>query len=287
MIIAGKMKFSLLFRVVSFACSIRAAFCQFKVQDEGCGVTKTCKYFPDGCNINPDPAIPCRLVTWKKAESLANDSKIEIELRSAPNAQYIAIGFGRSNLMQDADVYYCTDKNGFETAAITTRHSAPEDMPQENGLSHSGLAVVNSEVHCRFIRPMSVSKLDSTGKYYTYDLNAESFYILLAEGPLADAGSLNYHTWRIASSSPVFFPENFNTSVLEPPTVSTNSVPKVQTSGKPSPQPIAATTATIPPQAQTTKSPVEETTSGAISNHKYVWSICGVCMTYLAFVRVI
>lgn len=59
------------------------------------------------------------------------ETKLAIELRSSPNVGYIALGFGRFPSMQDADVYYCTSSNGFETATIKALHTPPDTIPLE------------------------------------------------------------------------------------------------------------------------------------------------------------
>ncbi|XP_039259459.1 putative ferric-chelate reductase 1 [Styela clava] len=174
------------------------------VTDNGCGILKSCVYFPMECDINSDS--DCRFTAWSLSD--APDS-IDIELRSGKlpsEPSYMAVALGTSSKMTNADLYFCTN-SGLGSGFIDQPYNQPLELPLEEGLTLEKVAVVNGSLHCKFTRPLSVTKtVGDTDRQF--NLSSTEFHLLVAQGKL-DGGIISYHDWRASSANKINFVVNF------------------------------------------------------------------------------
>lgn len=99
---------------------------------EGCGQTKTCFGFPDGCVATKD----CRTVTT----SIVSGERYEFELKSngKDNLAYVAVALSNDDKMGDDSVMECVPENGRVHAYTSWT------LPRPNlGVTRQGIVSLN------------------------------------------------------------------------------------------------------------------------------------------------
>lgn len=103
---------------------------------DGCGVTKTCFGFPDGCVESKS----CRTI----ATSIVRGERFEFEIKSAPreNPAYVAVALSTDNKMGDDSVMECVPENG------QIRAYASWTLPRPNlGVTRQGVVSNSNEIY--------------------------------------------------------------------------------------------------------------------------------------------
>ncbi|XP_039261011.2 putative ferric-chelate reductase 1 isoform X1 [Styela clava] len=156
----------------------------------GCGTTKGCQLFPEGC----DPAsTSCIFFSWTW-NSASRTFDMEISGDTGGGSRYAAVAFGQVDDMQDADLYFCTGSS-IQSGVIVTRRAQPTllDIATEPGVNGTSAATNSGLAECTFARAASITKTITTGPK-DFDLSTGTYYILLARGPMAGTtGNVGFH----------------------------------------------------------------------------------------------
>ncbi|XP_031639436.1 putative ferric-chelate reductase 1 homolog isoform X2 [Contarinia nasturtii] len=166
---------------------------------EGCGQTKICFGFPDGC-VN---SKSCRTI----ATSIVRGERYEFEIKSAPgeNPAYVAVALSSDDKMGDDSVMECVPEAG------QIRAYASWTLPRPNlGVTRQGIpqkfirlldaSYIDGVIYCRISR-------DARSTIYGKEFNLinTQYHLLVASGSSLKQNSVGYHDiGRLASGSPSY-----------------------------------------------------------------------------------
>ncbi|XP_055318321.1 putative ferric-chelate reductase 1 homolog isoform X3 [Sitodiplosis mosellana] len=172
---------------------------QFDPIYEGCGETKSCFGFPDGCVDSKS----CQTV----ATSIVRGERYEFEIKSSPrdNPAYVAVALSNDDKMGDDSVMECVPEAGQIRAYTSwtmprpnlgvTRQGVPQNMIRLLDASY-----VDGVIYCRILREPRTNILGNN-----FDLINNKYHLLVASGSSLKPNSVGYHDiGRIASGSPSY-----------------------------------------------------------------------------------
>ena len=200
---------------------------------EDCGTTKGCLGLPENCVGTQDCKV---LVSYMVNE----EDKVQFTFRaSISGGQYAAIGLSDVQKMENNSVMACwIDTSGNPQGVYGSWNYLHSNVNLDDPTA--GLVTISKQysdgmLKCTFTREtetvVSPPGLDTD---FTFNLEEDSFYILMAYGPMS-GDALSYHTERSISSEKVNLFEPFirTTSTTTASTASTTAVGTVSTSTLP------------------------------------------------------
>ncbi|XP_055626075.1 putative ferric-chelate reductase 1 homolog isoform X2 [Toxorhynchites rutilus septentrionalis] len=162
---------------------------------EGCGSTKGCFGFPEGCVETRN----CRAV----AAVIVQGERYIFEMKSGyKNPAYIAVGLSNDAKMGDDSVIECVPEQGVVNAYTSWTSAGPYSASRQgiaqNFIQLREKSYVDGVIHCKVERdPVT------TVKGQRFDLIREKYHLLLATGSKADSTHVSYHDiGRTASGVP-------------------------------------------------------------------------------------
>lgn len=168
--------------------------------DHGCGETKGCFGYPDGCIEDGD----CKMLVSYVAE----EDGYYFEL-SGPAEEYqfwIAAGISETSKMELTSVVECLRVGGDKTlireswnAAGTTNNVMAKTT---EGITLGSHGVTDGELKCTWVR-----KAVTTVNGVTFDLAKMKYFVLLATGKVTPPDAKAYHSARMASKDKLSFGE--------------------------------------------------------------------------------
>ncbi|KAG5668133.1 hypothetical protein PVAND_016085 [Polypedilum vanderplanki] len=176
----------------------------------GCGVSKTCFGMPNNCVENND------CMSFGSITKI--DGKFIFEMKSKKKASYIALALSHDHKMGDDSVMECVkDKNDVKLFNSLTTDKPPFEsrrnaVPQ-NITNLITSSINNDIIYCRFERSSDM-KIDDN---LNFNLNDESYYLMIATGNSLNDDSLAQHTDRAVSNHPINF-NNFENISERPKT---------------------------------------------------------------------
>ncbi|XP_058054768.1 putative ferric-chelate reductase 1 homolog isoform X2 [Anopheles bellator] len=167
---------------------------------EGCGESKVCFGFPEGCV----ESYNCRAVT---TVSVLGSSYV-FEMKAGYNSPaYVAVGLSDDAKMGDDSVIECVPEQGVVNAYASwtatgpysaTRTGVPQNIFQVLEKSYN-----DGTIYCKLERDAV-----STVKGRQFDLVNEKFHLMLAAGASVESTNVNYHSiGRHVSGSPLSLAE--------------------------------------------------------------------------------
>ena len=169
---------------------------------DGCGDNKGCFGLTDNCVANKS----CETIMTYIG---TDENTYHIEMRTKGQS-YVAGGFGTVQDMGPAVVIACAQQTDYKTdsnipniAMYYNRGKVTPDLLTNSTLaiSNPNITDVDGVLSCSFDieakKPISDPKNNSN--VFDMDLNKNSYYLLLAIGPLASNGQVGYHTNKIVS----------------------------------------------------------------------------------------
>ena len=166
----------------------------------GCDERKTCYGLPGECEDFQD----CDLIsTW---EVTTNHTVVELYRRTLDSENvYVALGLSSDARMGEDLVTSCVSHNGQVTASSSwngVHHNLPmvENVGQLNLLQGS---LVDGELYCRLTLDNFITGRPPLpgAETFHYQLDRESYHLLLAGGPSLPPGSITYHGPRLVQAS--------------------------------------------------------------------------------------
>lgn len=181
---------------------------------EDCGGANYCLGFPEGCIEDKN----CKAISVVHV----NNGRYEFELKTAPNsnAVYVAIALSNDRKMGEDSVMECVQENGVINA-YTSFTSITPYASNRTGVNQNIIRLLESSyrdgsIHCRIERDTISTVWDTT-----YDLNRDSFHLILATGEKLKENSVGYHGPDKISSA-----DKISLSAAPQKTVSSSSSPK-------------------------------------------------------------
>lgn len=167
---------------------------------QGCGETKGCFGFPDGCVETRN----CRAVV----ATIVQGERYIFEMKSGYNRPaYVAVGLSHDAKMGDDSVIECVPEQGTVNAYASWTFAGPYGVSRE-GIAQNFIRVlekshVDGVIHCKVERDAV-----STVKGQKFDLINQKYHLLLATGSNADSTHVSYHDiGRHVSGAPLALAE--------------------------------------------------------------------------------
>ena len=194
----GVNRLSLLLLVIS---SHFGAHGQIDTEYEDCGKTKGCFELPENCIATYDCKV---LVSYMVNE----EDKVEFTLNAyLSNGEYGAIALSELPKMENNSVMACwVDSSGDQQDVFGSWNNYHNNVKLDN--PSAGLMTKSNEysdmvLKCTFTRDTeTVITTPGSGTEFTFNLKNDSFFILLAYGPMS-GDSINYHTEKSISSEKI------------------------------------------------------------------------------------
>ena len=204
--------------VLILTCDVAA---QIDYEYEDCGTTKGCLELPENCAATQD----CKLfVTY----AVNKDNKIEFTLNAdlqtdVSNGKYASVALSDVPKMENNSVMACY-ANGYPQDVFGSWNNLHSNVPLPLDNSTAGLTMISNEYNngvlkCTFTREtetvITPPGLDSD---FAFNLKSDSFYILLAYGPMDKGGDLpklSYHTERSITSEKLNLFDSINNNISE------------------------------------------------------------------------
>nr|CAB3247152.1 putative ferric-chelate reductase 1 [Phallusia mammillata] len=167
----------------------------FTSLNEACGDAKVCATSNGDCNPADDG---CIFMSWQyDRESETVD--FTIAGGSSNEDEYLAIAFAPAPLMENADLYYCTNSM-LKSGVIGNRHSTPvTDAMLPAGITNVVVTSQDGAIVCSFTRAVSMDKMIN-GILTTFDFSSSTFHLLYATGPVV-GGNIQQHTHESRGAS--------------------------------------------------------------------------------------
>lgn len=152
---------------------------------QGCGDTKGCFGFPEGCVDKQN----CNAVV----ATVVQGERYIFEMKSGYNRPaYIAVGLSNDAKMGDDSVIECVPEQGTINAYASWTFSGPYGVTRQ-GIAQNFFRVLEKRysdgvIYCRVERDAV-----STVKGQKFDLINEKYHLLLATGSSADSTHVSYH----------------------------------------------------------------------------------------------
>lgn len=167
---------------------------------EGCGVTKGCFGFPEGCVASQN----CRAVV----ATIVQGERYIFEMKSGyNNPAYVAVGLSNDAKMGDDSVVECVPEQGTVNAYASWTSAGPYGVSRQ-GIAQNFIRLleksfVDGVIHCKVERDAV-----TTVKGQKFDLINEKYHLLLATGTQADTTHVSYHDiGRHVSGAPLALAE--------------------------------------------------------------------------------
>ena len=189
---------------------------------EGCGDSKGCFGYPD------DDCLSKKSCLMAASYRGLSEDVYAIEIFSSVQDGYAAFGLSQDDSMGEDSVVVCAnlegqlnDTSGVPSIARYWNHRQDGHLTStiledpEMDLSNPRVSTREGHVLCSFQQPSSVviNYKDNNGnRNYTFDANAQAFYLMLAHGPLDEDNLVTRHTNRTVSSNNVKL-SDFNPSL--------------------------------------------------------------------------
>jgi hypothetical protein len=168
----------------------------------GCQEDYGCQGMPDNCIEGKNCSL---LMKWKGTSSQAY--QIELSAMLNDSTEYLALGFSEDDMMGNDSVIACLG-NGqvgefWNTANPFT--SLPVDE-SASVLLESNSTYVDGKLTCFFsITYLFSMKNPNDNSSYSFDLNHNTYFALLAIGPYDKDNLIQHHTSKLASSEALDF----------------------------------------------------------------------------------
>lgn len=152
---------------------------------QGCGDTKGCFGFPEGCVESRN----CRAVV----ATIVQGERYIFEMKSGYNRPaYIAVGLSNDAKMGDDSVVECVPEQGTVNAYASWTFAGPYGVSRQ-GIAQNFIRLleksyVDGVIHCKVERDAV-----TTVKGQKFDLINEKYHLLLATGLKADSTHVSYH----------------------------------------------------------------------------------------------
>jgi len=146
-----------------------------------------------GCFRQPANCIPgtdCMFFSWIYDES-NNQFEFTIVGKQRSTESYLAFAFATSQMMQDADVYYCT-KDKLGVSQITDLGAQPIDVSDPD-IKEVSSREEDGNIICTFTRPAAQTRQISNGGSKVFDLKKEKFFLLYCIAPVSSSGGMEQH----------------------------------------------------------------------------------------------
>lgn len=157
---------------------------------EGCGDTKGCFGFPDGCVKTKN----CRAISVVHVMG----DRYQFELKTgfpwdSSKPAYIALGLSEDSKMGDDSVMECVPENG-KVNAYTSYTTAPKYASSREGVNQNIIRLIESSlvdgvIHCKIER-----QAQTTVRGKRFDLINDQYNLLLATGEGLKENSVGYHS---------------------------------------------------------------------------------------------
>ncbi|SPP73934.1 putative ferric-chelate reductase 1 homolog isoform X1 [Drosophila guanche] len=152
----------------------------------GCGVSKNCFGFPDGC-VNTKTCTSVAAVTVR-----GDIYEFEIQSGRGNNAAYVAVGLSDDAKMGEDLTTECVPENGrvtmYSSYTSATPYAAVRTSVPQNSARLLNASLVDGVIYCRVARdPVTVVK----GR--TFDLRRQQYHLLVASGSSLKENSVGYH----------------------------------------------------------------------------------------------
>ena len=181
---------------------------------DGCGDKKGCFGSKEGCIQSNDCEI---ITTYQKVSDTEFQFEIGFPVTSADN-HYSALAFSVDDKMGNDSVMACI--LNASNVEVNMYWNTPDKNSVVLADPHFGISNISSSyengfVQCTFYRK-SVTNITSPDNFTTeFDLVNRNYYLLLALGPTDSAGTIQYHTSKLSSTSTI------DLTSYEPPNNST------------------------------------------------------------------
>lgn len=152
---------------------------------EGCGSTKGCFGFPEGCVSSRN----CQAVV----ATIVQGERYIFEMKSGHNRPaYIAVGLSNDAKMGDDSVVECVPEQGTVNAYASWTSAGPYGVSRQ-GIAQNFIRLleksyVDGVIHCKVERDAV-----TTVKGQRFDLINGKYHLLLATGSKADSTHVSYH----------------------------------------------------------------------------------------------
>ncbi|XP_062543328.1 putative ferric-chelate reductase 1 homolog isoform X2 [Armigeres subalbatus] len=152
---------------------------------EGCGSTKGCFGFPEGCVSSRN----CQAVV----ATIVQGERYIFEMKSGHNRPaYIAVGLSNDAKMGDDSVVECVPEQGTVNAYASWTSAGPYGVSRQ-GIAQNFIRLleksyVDGVIHCKVERDAV-----TTVKGQRFDLINGKYHLLLATGKKADSTHVSYH----------------------------------------------------------------------------------------------
>ena len=164
-----------------------------------CDLTKTCYGLPRECDEWRDCDL---LVTWEVG---LNTTTVELYRRSAEDHVYVALGLSSDDKMGGDLVTSCVSHSGRVTVS-SSWNAGHTNIPMTERMTQLDLlqgSHTDGHLYCRVRLDNYIGGRPplAGSKHFHYELDRQSYHVLLAGGEALPGGSLTYHGPRMAQSS--------------------------------------------------------------------------------------
>ncbi|XP_022223254.2 putative ferric-chelate reductase 1 homolog isoform X2 [Drosophila obscura] len=152
----------------------------------GCGVSKNCFGFPDGC-VNSKTCTSIAAVTVR-----GDIYEFEIQSGRGTNAAYVAVGLSEDAKMGEDLTSECVPENGrvtlYSSYTSATPYAAIRSSVSQSSARLLNASIVDGVIYCKVERdPVTVVQ----GR--TFDLRRQQYHLLVASGSSLKDNSVGYH----------------------------------------------------------------------------------------------
>ncbi|XP_020814503.1 putative ferric-chelate reductase 1 homolog isoform X1 [Drosophila serrata] len=152
----------------------------------GCGQSKNCFGFPDGC-VSSKTCTSIAVVTVR-----GDVYEFEIQSGRGTNAAYVAVGLSEDAKMGEDLTTECVPENGrvnlYSSYTSATPYAAMRSVVGQNSARLLDASLVDGVIYCRVQRDAVTSV---QGK--TFDLRNGKYHLLVASGSSLKENSVGYH----------------------------------------------------------------------------------------------
>ncbi|XP_016968221.1 putative ferric-chelate reductase 1 homolog isoform X2 [Drosophila biarmipes] len=152
----------------------------------GCGQSKNCFGFPDGC-------VATKTCTSITVVTVRGDVfEFEIQSGKGTNAAYVAVGLSDDAKMGDDLTTECVPENGrvslYSSLTSASPYSAVRSSVSQNSARLLDASIVDGVIYCRVQRD-AVTNVQGR----TFDLRNGKYHLLVASGSSLKENSVGYH----------------------------------------------------------------------------------------------
>ncbi|XP_070068701.1 putative ferric-chelate reductase 1 homolog isoform X2 [Drosophila takahashii] len=153
----------------------------------GCGQSKNCFGFPDGC-------VASKTCTSVSAVTVRGDVfEFEIQSGKGTNAAYVAVGLSDDAKMGDDLSTECVPENGrvnlYSSLTSLAPYAAVRSSVSQNSARLLDASIVDGVIYCRVQRDAVTTAANGR----TFDLRNGMYHLLVASGSTLKENSVGYH----------------------------------------------------------------------------------------------